>query len=76
VQSTNQVPIDDSHEEAVLLGQDISRPMSTLASELVTHYEVSGSFTGCGFLSHPSLSPACFDNDGDAVIPRTDPLDE
>jgi len=48
VQPTNQVPIDDSRGEAVLLGQDIGRPTSTLAPNLST-IMISPS---------PALSPA------------------
>jgi len=68
--------IDNSHKEKVQQGRDIGSPTSKLALELVADHEVSCAFTGCGFVSHRSLLPACFDNDKDAVIPCTDTLKE
>jgi len=46
-----------------------------LAVEVIEDHEVSCSFTG-GFVSKRLLLPTCFDNDGVAVIPRTDTLEQ
>ena len=67
--------INSCHKEKVLQGQDIGSPTSNLAVEVVVGHEVSCSFAG-GFVSKRSLLQACFDNDGDTVVPRTGTLDD
>ena len=51
--------------------------MSNLAYKLVDNcHEVSGSFTGCEFVLHCLLLPACFNNKGVDVISRMDTYNE
>ena len=62
--------INNSRKKTMLQGQDIG---SLISYKLVDNYhEVSGSFTGCGFVLHCLLLPACFDNKGVDVISRVD----